>query len=265
MKKFFLSLVLFVSLFVGSGCEKEIDIEYHDIEPILVIEGSLSQDGAEVALTLTTPMDEPFTNTYLTDAKVSIEDITGSGTFDLHPDDRGIFTSTLKGEVGHTYRLQVERGGKKYSAECLMRPLATITGMEFSWIKMPYDEVALLQVSFTDDTSKVGERYWLRLYRNGKAYKWTTVSDHLSSNDNIDEVIMTTRRDLDEEDEKDKLEAGDIVTATLVPVSLEMHDYLEALSIGNSNGPRMFEGSFCLGYFLAAPVSTDSILFKGYE
>ncbi|MDE6008302.1 MAG: DUF4249 domain-containing protein [Muribaculaceae bacterium] len=265
MKGKIIGLLYLFMLFLAAGCEKEIDIEYHDIEPILVIEGSLTQDGAEVALTLTTPMDEPFTNIFLTDAKVSISDLTVSESFELQPDSRGIFISSVKGVVGHSYRLDVERGGEKYSAVSAMLPPTVITGMEFSWIKMPYDEVAVLQVSFTDDSDLKGERYWLRLYRNGKAYKWTTVSDHLSSGGIIDEVMMTSRRDLDEEDEKDKLEEGDVVTALLAPVSQEMHDYLEALSVGNSNGPRMFQGSFCLGYFLAAPVSTQSILFPAYE
>ena len=42
-----------------AGCEKEIDFKYRDIEPILVIEGAVTQDGTSVSLTETTPMDEP--------------------------------------------------------------------------------------------------------------------------------------------------------------------------------------------------------------
>ena len=136
-----------------------------------------------------------------------------------------------------------------------------ITGMEFDWIKMPYDYVAVLQVSFTDNPSSFNDCYWLRVYRNGKAYKWVAINDLLSDNGIIHEVLMTTRKDLDEEDEKDKIEAGDEITATVVPISRGMHDYLEALSVGNSNGPRMFAGDFCLGYFLAAPISTQSVIF----
>lgn len=59
-----------------TGCEKELDFKYHDIDPIVVIEGELTPDGAKVGITMTTPMDEPMDRTHLTDATVRIEDIT---------------------------------------------------------------------------------------------------------------------------------------------------------------------------------------------
>lgn len=34
-----------------------------------------------------------------------------------------------------------------------------------------------------------------------------------------------------------------------------------ALTAGGNNGPRMFEGDFCLGYFLAAPVAEGETVF----
>ncbi len=263
-KKIFKIIAIFVG-FLFAGCEKELDFKYHDIEPILVIEGALTQDGAQVSLTLTTPMDEPMRRERLRDASVVITDLTSGQEFELAPDSDGQYVSDMKGEEGHEYRLVVERNGERYSSECLMRPATEITGMEFNWIKMPYDYVAVLQVSFTDPAASHDDYYWLRVYRNGEAYQWVAINDLLSAGGIINEVLMTSRMDLDEEDDADKLEDGDVVTATVVPVSRAMHDYLEALSVGNSNGPRMFEGSFCLGYFLAAPISRDEIVFRPDE
>lgn len=258
----FISLILIgiFSLMCG-GCEKEIDFEYRNIEPIPVIEGTLSQYGAEVRITYTTPMDEPMDLTTVRDASVVIYDLDDGVGYPLSINGEGTYVSSLRGETGHTYRLSVEMEGKSYSSECTMLEPVEIVGMEFEWIKMPYDDVAALQVSFTDRPETVGDCYWLRLYRNGKAYKWTEIIDLLANDGIIDEVMQTTRRDLDEEDEKDILEDGDEVTAVVTPVSREMYDYLEALGIGNSNGPQMFKGNFCLGYFLAAPIASCSITF----
>ncbi|MDE6683051.1 MAG: DUF4249 domain-containing protein, partial [Muribaculaceae bacterium] len=255
-------------LFIGlllAGCEKELDFKYHDIEPILVIEGSLTQTGAEVSLTLTTPMDEPMNREHLTDAEVMIADLTSGADFALAPDSEGVFISDVPGIEGHSYRLTVKRGGEVYISESIMGAEVDITAMEFNWIKMPYDYVAVLQVSFTDNPLSNDDCYWLRVYRNGEAYKWAEINDMLSANGIINEVMMTTRMDLDEEDEGDKLEDGDVIKATVVPVSREMYDYLEALSVGNSNGPRMFEGGFCLGYFLAAPITAKEVIFRPEE
>lgn len=247
------------------GCEKELDFKYNDIDPILVIEGALTQDRGEVSLTLTTPMDEPMDRHLLTDAEVRIEDLTSGEEVSLTPDAAGVYLSDRGGVVGHEYRLTVIREGKSYTSLSLMRPAVEITGMEFSWIKMPYDYVAVLQVSFTDDPASYDDCYWMRLYRNGDAYRWSEIPDAFASGGMINKVTMTTRRDLDEEDEATRLEKGDIVKATVVPVSREMYDYLEALAVGNSNGPRMFDGDFCLGYFLAAPIAEEEVVFQGFE
>lgn len=260
MKKIYLLTILLA--FVISSCEKELDFKYHDISPILVIEGSLTQKGAEVSLTHTTPMDEPMNREHLTDAEVKIYDNTTEKEFQLTPDSSGVFRSEIKGESGHTYRLTVFRNGESYTSECFMKEGVEIRGLEFSWIKMPYDEVAAFQVTFTDNPLTTDDCYWMRVYRNGKAYKWAVLNDLHSSDGEIDKVMMTSRKNLDEEDESDILEPGDLVSVTIVPMSREMHDYLEALSVGNSNGPRMFQGGFCLGYFLAAPIAEKEITFN---
>lgn len=77
-------------------------------------------------------------------------------------------------------------------------------------------------------------------------------------------ITMTTRRDTDEEDDDTVLFDGDVITVTVSPISLGMHDYLEALQNG-SNGPAMFRGDKCLGYFMATSPVSDSIVFHPDE
>lgn len=101
----------------------------------------------------------------------------------------------------------------------------------------------------------------MRLYRKGIAYKWNLVTGLYGSDGIITDQFMTSRRDLDEEDEQVALRYGDVVTASVSPISREMYDYLEAIS-SDSNGPALFTGDFCLGYFLASPTVSASITFR---
>lgn len=243
------------------GCEKELDLHYKDIDPLPVIEASASQDGTEVTITMTTPMDEPFSGATVTDASVVITDLTDGTVENLLPDTDGIFRSGTPATVGHDYQLTVNRDGETYTSTGTMLPPVSISSVEFQWIKMPYDYVAMLQVSFSDNQDADDECYWLRVYRNGEAYLWTAVNSLLTVDGQIDVVLMTSRQDTEEEDEDRVLRDGDVIEVSVCPITRAMHDYLEAISNGTSNGPQMFAGDYCLGYFLVSPVTRASTVF----
>lgn len=264
MGKFINYIFIGVVALAFQACKKELDMEYKDIEPITVIEGELSLQGANVRITMTTPMDEPMDTTLLTDATVTLSDLNVGTSEALVADKFGVFTSSNVGIPGHWYELRVVHDGKSYVARCEMAAPTDLLALEFNWIKMPYDHVAVLQVSFTENLAINGDCYWVRLYRNGKAYMWNLVTDLNARNGVINDVFMTSRRDLDEEDEATALRDGDVITASVSPISREMYDYLEAVS-SDSNGPAMFSGDFCLGYFLASATVSSSITFHPDE
>lgn len=256
--------VLLVMLVALCSCEKELNFDYHDITPLTVIEGNLSEQGASVRLTLTTPMSEPMDTVPLTDATVTIADLTSGLEHVAVADAHGVYRLDTPGIPGHTYRLAVERGGVRHESwPCVMPRAVEITAMEMEWVKMPYDHVALLKVEFTDDTTRRGDAYWLRVYRNGEPYRWSVTDDRMTDTlGRISAVQMTTRRDTTAEDEDDLLRPGDVLTASVAPVDSLMQRYLEALTMGGTNGPAMFSGTVpALGYFLAAPVTTVSYTF----
>lgn len=256
-----LALVSEAMAVLAAGCEKELDFKYHDIEALTVIEGTLTESGADVTIRLTAPMDEPMDRTCLTDAQVTLSDLhTGESTV-LTADDRGHYRSGAAGVPGHEYLLTVSRDGKEYTSASLMRRAPKIEGLEFKWISMPYDDVAALQVAFADsDPTAYGDCYWIRIYRNGEFYKWSTVQDDRAIDGVLYESVNTTRKDESAEDEDDLLVDGDEVRVTVAQVSKAFYDYLNAMS-SDSNGPRMFQGDMCLGYFLAAGVSESTIEF----
>lgn len=243
-----------------TSCEKELDFKYHDIDPITVIEGELTPDGIRVGITLTTPMDEPMNLTHLTDATVTLEDITDGTHRSLETDAEGFYRDPHPGIAGHEYRLTVERKGHIYEATTTLYPPTEIVSLEFNWIKMPYDHVAVLQGKFRDDPEVPGQCYWVKLYRNGEIYQWGEMDDRSAVDGIGNYFTMTTRMDTDEEEDDTVLFDGDVITCTICPISKQMHDYLEALQ-NDSNGPAMFSGDKCLGYFMATSPVSDNIVF----
>lgn len=255
-----LYLILFITaLPFLSSCEKELDFEYHDIDPKLVIESSLTDSGIQVSLTNTTPMDQPMNTTRITDAVVTLTDLTTGQAVTLIADNHGYFVNDNAGILNHEYRIDVFRGDRHYFATGRMLQASRIDDIRFQWIKMPYDYVAALQVSFTDIGSD-DVRYWVRVYRNGEAYSWSIYSQDHAKEGIINAVMMTSRKDTDAEDDKSLLVDGDVVKVTVTPISLLLSDYLIALE-ADSNGPRLFDGDFCLGYFSAAPVAETEIIY----
>lgn len=247
-----------------SSCEKELDFDYHDIEPLTVIEAELTPDGAKVGITYTTPMDEPMNRTRLTDATVTLTDLTDGTVYNLRTDADGFFVDPTPGIVGHDYRLVVEREGRRYEADATMYPPTEIESLEFFWIKMPYDYVAVLQGGFYDNKTLNGESYWVKIYRNGEIYQWGEMDDSIAVDGVCTLLSMTTRKNTDEEEDDTVLYDGDVITCTVSPISRSMHDYLEALE-NESNGPAMFRGDKCLGYFMATSPVSDTVVFHPDE
>ncbi len=243
-----------------SSCSKDLDLKYHDIEPLTVIEAELTPEGFRAAITLTTPMDEPMNLTRLTDATVTLYDLNSGEEYSISPNDEGYFTNDIPGIVGHDYSLKVEREGIVYEMETTMYPPTEILGMEFNWINMPYDQVAVLQVLYADNPEKDQECYWVKLYRNGEIYSWQEQDDRVAYDGVATFFTMTSRRDTDEEDDDTVLFDGDVMTCTVTRISKEMHDYLEALQ-NDSSGPILFTGPRVLGYFLASSPTSRSITF----
>lgn len=249
------------ALIAMTSCEKEIDFEYHDIPSQQVIEGLLTQEGASVRLTETVATDEPFPDKTVTDAIVVIKDLTTDESFNLLPDADGIFTDAqLRATTGHDYELTVSIGDDRYSSSCRAIAPTEIKSAEFNWIKMPYDDVAVLKVEFTAN-SDPNVSYWLRVFRNGEAYQWQAIGSRNEVNGRVTGMMMTSRRDIDQEDDATVLNDGDVVDIEVLPITRYMGEYLESLNNGDYNGFRMFSGSYCLGYFLAAPVSKTQIIY----
>lgn len=260
MIKFASNIALVATLLLFASCEKDIDIDYHTIEPLPVIEATLTQEGACVGITYTTPMDSPMDKTHLTDATVILTDLTAGTIQSLLPDTDGYFRNPTPGIVGHEYKLSVIIDNMEYQSFSQMSAATEIESAKFVWIRMPGDDMAVLQILFTDPLL-TNDYYWIRIYRNGNPYIWSVASDRAAVDGIVEEAITTTHRDTEqEEDEKQIILDGDEVKVEISHISREMCDYLVALQNGN-NGAYNFKGGDCLGYFLASEYAQSNIIY----
>lgn len=251
-------IYILLTALLAISCSRNIEFEYLDIEPLTVIEANLTPEGAKVAITLTTPMDEPMNTARLTDAIVTLTDLTDGETVTLEPDGNNYFVNPTPGVEGHTYRLTVERNGKQYTADTQMYGPTEIIDARFAWISMPYDEVAVLQAEYVDGDTP-GECYWVRVYRNGKILSWSEADDRIAAGGICSYVNMISRQNPDP-DEEDALKPGDVVTISVCRTSRAMYDYLETIA-NDSNGTKLFAGPRVLGYFLATTPAQTSLTF----
>lgn len=257
-----LPIYMIIAALLLTGCKKELDLDYHDIDPILVVEGNLTDSHATVSLTLTTPMDEPMMTGRLTDASVSITDLNDGSVTVLAPGDGGLYEAGIGGTAGHDYRLTVERAGKTYVGQCVMQTVVELRDIRFQWIKMPYDEVAVMAVVIADNPATPGDAYWVRIFRNDEVYKWVVTDDRFAVDGQIEVSMMTTRKNPSDPDDEDNLSDGDILTVSVTRIPAHVQTYLTELSAHTIAGPTTFSGDFCLGYFLAAPSVNSSVTFR---
>lgn len=250
-----------IMLVLLAGCKKELDLEYRDIPPMLVVEANLTASGAAVSLTQTTPMDEPMDTRRLTDAAVALTDLTDGAVMALVPDDEGMYVASDGGVTGHDYRLTVERGGATYTSDCRMQTPVEIDGALFQWVKMPYDEVAVLTIRLADNPL-TDDAYWVRIFRNGEVYKWMVAEDRFAYDGIFEMSTMTARKNPSDPDDEDNLSEGDVLTIVAARIPAHIYDYLEQLSAHTIAGPTVISGTpTALGYFLASPVTSSTIIF----
>ncbi len=259
MKGIFIPACICLCLVAG-GCQRIIELDYHDIDPIPVLEATLSQNGASLIITRTVPTDEKMDLTRFTDADVSIEDLTTQDIETMIVADNGEYMNSTPGIPGHSYRISVNWEGKNYSSTTVMTEPVEILGAQFHWIRMPYDQVATLQVFFTDTDPESGNYFWVRIFKNNDTYSWTLTSDAGAREGVIVETIRTSRRNPDDENDKSVMKKGDVITVKVTSISQQLFDYLTAIGNDN-NGLPQYDGDFCLGYFMAAPVAETSIIF----
>ena len=272
------SLALAALLLTLAACEREIDMQYHEIETMVVIEGRVTNEGTTVAVRRSRSVNDSVRGPSLPGAVISIADGAEVHRLDFDPSD-GCYHAPLKGIPGHTYRLSVDFEGKHYEGSSTMPAPSAIISTDFYWLKM-LDERLLVDVMWATDPSPDERNYFLyRVDRRSghphvtakmqqRPYRWNVFDDRGNPPGRIyrDIHCMMEQTAIDDkEDDWDQiLYDGDTIMLQLLTIDHTAYEYFRTLFSGQSGGanPVSNISGGCLGYFMAAGVAhADTIIF----
>ena len=263
MKKNILFFTIFASLFCS--CEKEIPIDYRQVAPLYTAEAQISQDGTVVQLNMTQDVtDNSRQGHYIEGATILIS----SNKWD--PDDKvklkdkgnGIYTSTLKGQAGITYDIDIEVDGKHFTSSSTMQVAPVMNSFRFVWKKMLTERILFADLR-VQDTPDENSYYFMHLYRNNIGYRWAVMKDDNNKNGELQQLFQcTTERDMDKGD-SDALRDGDRIRLEIRAIDKLSYDYLYSMQVMENAGTNPianFTGG-CLGYFSAYYVISETYTF----
>ena len=240
-------------LILLTSCEKEIDMDYHPVEPLYVVEAGISEEGAVARISQTQNVTDEIGKSPVSDAQVVITSDNGERCI-LKLDSAGCYSSSeIKGVEGREYTIRVQIGDYVTESTSQMQEQFSIDDTYMYKVQMLEDEVVYYHVDVTGyNTDTIGYFYTL-VTRNGKPYKWSILDNKGFDDMTAINVGCFVYCDLDK-DNKDILKDGEEIAVEVRKIDKRTYDYLYALSIAKrsaSNPIRNFSNPTTLGYFSA--------------
>lgn len=279
MRNLYILLLLLLTL----SCQKEIELDYRDIEPVVSIEGRVTNEQVYVLITRTRSMNDSVKSRGIGGAVVTIS--SEDGTEQLVYDARDGYyrpASGMKGVPGRTYRLDVTLDGHQYAASSTMPRQAPIVSTQFIWQSLLDNGMLMYEMWASDPEPDMRNYYWYRVDRRAKdpkvrqkqgtdAYRWSSFDDRGAINARIYRDIMCVNeemmdgQDIEDDQLKSILFDGDTITLQLMTIDRAMFEYYQSLSVGQRMGANPISNisGGCLGYFAAGSVShADTVIYN---
>ena len=235
-------------LVVLVSCEKEIDIDYRQVDPIYVVEASVSDDGMKARVSKTQAMDDNNSTSDISGATIVVTGSDGSVT-NLSYRKNGNYQSSAYGIAGVTYQIDVDVDGHHFTSTSVMQRMPVANKFHFIWKKIMGERFLVGELLFQDIPNE-DNWYFIHIYRNNIGYRWAVKRDDSNPNKEQQQLFSIAREG---SDDKDMLIDGDRLRIELRAIDRRAYDYLYSMQIMNNTGTnpiQNFTGG-CLGYFSA--------------
>lgn len=267
MKKYTQNLILILCLITGvvflSSCEKVIDLELKNADPLIVIEGTISNQSENhfVRISKTIPFEQSANFNGVKGAQVTLKSSAGLSIAFTEVTD-GIYRSPrLRGTPGLTYTLDVLVEGKTYSAKSTMPSPVIPDSIGFKTLSF-FGNSNIYPTVYYKDPTKIQNQYRYILKINGKLQGDLVFEDRFNDGNAVSDVIIY--------DGDDDIKSGDIVDIEMQSIDRNVFKYFFALSqIGGNGGPPVAPANpvsnfsnGALGIFNACTKSTKSVVLK---
>jgi len=259
-------------LLLLASCEKEIDIDYHQVDRLYVAEGLVTQDGTTnrtnkptyVRLTTTQDMTDNETNKHnLTGATIVLSE-DGYVLDTLRHWRNGYYVSNCQGFVGCKYTIDIYLDGNHFQSSSVMQAEPQFSSFRFVWKDVLTERMLFADLKI-NDISGENNYYFMHIYRNGVGYRWAVMDDSHNPGNELQQLFScTTERNLDKNDD-DGLKDGDKIHVEIRSIDRRTYDYFYSMQVMQNSGTNPVQNytGGCLGYFSACHIVTyDTIFYR---
>ncbi len=266
MKKYIIILIA-INLVLFS-CEEPIDLKHGTADPLLVVNGKITDETGPYQVTLSKTIDfsEKTGETSVENAIVVLSDNQGNSETLQHTENGVYETNTMQGVIGNTYRLEVQYNNKSYEAASTLLPISNIDTLIYDFgdteDEDSEDETLLLFAPVTD-TDQINYYAW-ELFSNDSLVNKLAEETIVGSDEFFGDSLAV------------EFEYGfrlnDTIRVEMSSITKEVYDYLVGIGevIDNDGGlfspppvnPPSNISNGALGVFVASAVSKKSIIIK---
>ena len=247
MNKYSFMFFCLISLLLSS-CKKDIEINYHQVDPIYVVEASVSNNGMEARISQTNNMDNNSTISNIDHAKVVITGSDGSVN-NLTYTKNGRYKATANGVPGVEYTIDVTFDDNHYTSSSIMQNMPRMNSFRFIRKKIVTENYQMGELMLQDIPNE-DNWYFMHIYRNTSGYRWAVKRDDQNPNRELQQLFSFAREG---SNDKDELIEGDRLHIEIRSIDQKTYDYLYSMQIMDNTGTNPipnFTGG-CLGYFSA--------------
>ena len=244
------SVLLFfcLNIVLLSSCEKDIEIDYHQVPSLYVVEASVSNTNMEARISRTQNMDNNSSKSDINNAVVVITGDDGSNN-QLKYLSNGRYYSSSRGVPGVTYTITVDIDGEHFTSTSTMQNKPTINSFRVIRKKIATEWFQIGELKFQDLPNE-DNWYFMHIYRNDLGYRWAVLDDRNDPNQERQQLFTFFREG---EGGSDVLRDGDDLRIELYTIDQRAYDYLFSMQMMENTGTNPipnFSGG-CLGFFSA--------------
>ena len=191
MKKY-IPLLFCLNLILLSSCKKDIEIDYHQVDPIYVVEASVSNEGMEARISQTNNMDDNSTTSNIDNAVVVVTGSDGSSKT-LTYSKNGIYKSSAVGVPGVEYTIDIQFDGHHFTSSSIMQKMPKMNNFRFIRKKIVTENYQMGELLLQDIPNEENW-YFMHIYRNHLGYRWAVKRDDTNPNGELQQLFSYTLR-----------------------------------------------------------------------
>ena len=252
---FLLPLTSFIIL----SCEKDIEIDYHQVPSLYVVEAYVSNTSMEARVSRTKNMDDNSSQSDISNATIVITGDDGSSD-KLKYLSNGRYYANSKGVPGVTYTINVDVDGEHFTSTSTMQKKPTINSFRVIRKKIATEWFQIGELKFQDLPNE-DNWYFMHIYRNDLGYRWAVLDDRNDPNEERQQLFTFFREG---DGGSDVLRDGDDLRIELYSIDQRAYDYLFSMQMMDNTGTNPipnFSGG-CLGYFSARWLVAKPFVYK---